>query len=103
MIHLGQSLWYTPMASKDKQPAIYIGKNEAKGLVLLTENLQREIVEVATTLTTLSPIRQINDQSPTGKSIYYGTYCKYIGGDHKIKPPSDELLWQELDVIKKHK
>lgn len=102
MVHVGQAARYTINRYTGQEvAAIYMGMDGNLACIAYEE--KGEPKEDKVSRADLEVVRMDSKTSPTGKEIYYGTFCKKVPmGNFKISHPKKEPLLKELKTIAKH-
>lgn len=101
MFSLGQAVIYKNFKSDPPTPAILIGLNQYDSPIIAMVDKNGVLIRSKQACSMdLSHVRQKNTKSPSGKSIYYGAFCKKgFLAKVTIKLPDEAALVKELKKI----
>lgn len=101
MFSLGQAVIYKNFKSDPPSPAILIGLNSTDSPIIAVIDQHGVLIKNKQAFSMdISHVRQNDKKSPSGKSIYYGPFCKKgFLAKVTIKLPDEAALIKELKKI----
>jgi hypothetical protein len=87
-----------------KKPAVITGFSSTGSVLLSYFMMNGELKENDLTIDShIKILRQDDKESPSGKRIYYGKFCRFVSPDNGvgIKLPTTEKLKEEFENAKK--